>query len=66
MIDIHFIEFYINRKYNQKLEDYFSVSKSVSSGWRNNSFPIKRLHEFCFRENSIDILELFNKIYPNT
>ncbi len=62
-MDIKFIEFYIDKKYNQKLEDYFSVVKSVVSNWRNKKFPDKRLHEFCFRENSSDILELFKKIY---
>ena len=39
MVDIFFIEFYIQRKYNQKLEEYFEVTKSVSSKWRNYNFP---------------------------
>ena len=30
MIDIYFIEFYIQRKYNKKLEDYFGVVSSVA------------------------------------
>jgi hypothetical protein len=63
MIDIHFIEFYIKRKYNQKLEEYFDVVSSVSSGWRHGKFPNKRLHEFCYREKSNDIMELFKNIY---
>jgi len=63
MIDIFFIEFYIRQRYNQKLEDYFDVSKSIASGWRNKSFPEHRLHEFCFKEESKNILELFKKIY---
>lgn len=63
MIDVYFIEFYINRKHNKKLEDYFGVVKSVASGWRHGKFPNTRLHEFCFKEGSSDILELFNRIY---
>ena len=47
MIDIYFIEFYIQRKYSKKLEEYFEVNKSVSSKWRNESFPDRRLHELC-------------------
>lgn len=66
MIDIHFIEFYIFKKYNQKLEQYFNVVKSVSSGWRHGKFPEKRLHEFCFREGSSNIYDLFKSIYKET
>lgn len=62
-MDINFIEFYIKKKYSQKLEDYFSVVKSVASGWRNGKFPDSRLHEFCYRENSNNIFELFERIY---
>ena len=62
-MDIKFIEFYINKKYNIKLEDYFNVVKSVASNWRNKQFPDKRLHEFCFREESSNILELFKNLY---
>lgn len=63
MIDIYFIEFYINRVYNKKLEEYFGVVSSVTSGWRHGKFPEKRLHEFCFKENSNNIFELFERIY---
>jgi len=62
-IDIYFIEFYIFKKYNQKLEEYFDVNKSVSSKWRNDKFPVRRLKEFEWRENSIDIIELIKRIY---
>lgn len=64
MIDIHFIEFFIMKKYSQKLEDYFDVNKSVASKWRNNSFPERRMKEFYFREKSLDINELIKIIYP--
>lgn len=63
-IDVDFIEFYIKKKYKQKLEDYFSVTKSVSSAWRNTSFPDKRLYEFVYREGSQDLIELLKRIYP--
>jgi hypothetical protein len=63
MVDIYFIEFYINRKYNKKLEEYFEVNKSVSSGWRNNKFPDRRMREFLYREGTLDIIELLSRIY---
>lgn len=62
-IDVDFIEFYIRKKYNQKLEEYFDVNKSVSSKWRNSSFPERRFNEFVWREGTSDILELFKRIY---
>jgi hypothetical protein len=63
VIDVDFIEFYIKKKYNQKIEEYFDVNKSVASKWRNNSFPDKRLHEFVYRESTQDIIELLKRIY---
>ena len=62
-IDINFIEFYIKCKYSQKLEEYFEVNKSVSSKWRNESFPKRRLKEFSYREGTLDIKELFGRLY---
>ena len=62
-IDVDFIEFYIKKKYNQKLEEYFSVTKSVSSAWRNSFFPEKRLHEFVYKEGTKDLIELLSRIY---
>ena len=58
MIDVHFIEFYIHKKYSQKLEEYFDVNKSVSSNWRKKSFPDRRMDEFKFREGTLDVREL--------
>jgi hypothetical protein len=63
MIDIYFIEFYIQRKYSQRLEEYFEVNKSVASNWRKNSFPGRRLKEFSYREGTLDTKELFSRIY---
>ena len=63
MIDILFIEFYIYKKYKIKLEDYISEAKTVASAWRNKKFPEQRLYEFCYKEGSNNIFELFNNIY---
>jgi hypothetical protein len=62
-IDIDFIEFYVSKKYKQKLEEYFDVNKSVSSKWRNSSFPERRMKEFIWREGTQDLIELLKKIY---
>ena len=63
MIDIDFIEFFIKKRYNQKLEEYFDVNKSVASKWRNDKFPERRMKEFLFREKTLDIFNLIKLIY---
>lgn len=63
MIDIQFIEFYIKKKYNQNMCEYFDVSKPVLSIWRHKSFPVSRMDEFVRRERGFDIHELFERIY---
>lgn len=45
MIDIEFIEFYIKKKYNQNMCEYFDVSRPVLSVWRKNRLPQGRLDE---------------------
>jgi hypothetical protein len=62
-IDVDFIEFFIKKKYNQKIEEYYNVNKSVASKWRNKNFPESRLHEFVYKEGTSDLLELLKKIY---
>jgi hypothetical protein len=62
-IDVFFIEFYIQKKYSQKIEEYYDVNKSVASKWRNNHFPDGRLHEFVFREGTSDMIELLKRVY---
>lgn len=62
-LDIHFIEFYIFKKHNQKLEEFFEVNKSVASKWRNTNFPERRMNEFIWREGTSDIIELIKRIY---
>jgi hypothetical protein len=66
MIDLDFIEFYIYKKHNQKLEVYFRVNKSAITKWRKSNFPEKRLHEFVFKEGSQDPVELIKRIYKNS
>lgn len=64
MIDFLFIELYIRKKYNQKVEEYFNIGKMSVSGWRkSNSVPPKRILEFYEKEKSIDILQLFKNLY---
>jgi hypothetical protein len=63
MIDIQFIEFYISKKYNKNMCEYFNVSKPVLSVWRHKSFPGGRLKEFMEKEGSLDVHTLFERIY---
>lgn len=64
-MDFLFLEFYIQKKYNQKLEDYFQVGKQSVSLWRtSNKVPSNRLLDFLQREGSLDPKELFLTIYP--
>lgn len=63
-IDFLFLEFYIQKKYNEKVEDYFAIGKQSVSDWRiSNTIPPKRLIEFIQTEGSMDPLELIKKIY---
>ena len=62
-IDVDFIEFYVKKKYNQRLHDYFGVSRPIASTWRNQKIPDKRLMEFLRREGTINIIELFDILY---
>lgn len=62
-IDLKFIEFYIDKKYRLKLDEYFKVAKPVASNWRNKKFPERRKDEFFYREGSKDVVELIKKIY---
>ncbi len=63
-MDFLFLEFYIQKKYNQKVEEYFNIGKQSVSLWRTkNSIPPHRQLEFLKNEDSIDPKELFKKIY---
>jgi hypothetical protein len=64
-MDFLFMEFYIKKKYDQKVEDYFEINKVSVSYWRSsNIIPEKRLLQFQVKEGSINPKELFLKIYP--
>jgi hypothetical protein len=66
MIDFIFIEFYIQKKYDQKVEKYFNIGKQSVSSWRkSNQVPERRLYEFSLREGSSNIEELFKFLYKN-
>jgi hypothetical protein len=63
-MDFLFLEFYIQKKYNQKVEEYFNVGRQSVSLWRvSNEIPEKRLLQFQLKEGSIEPVELFSKIY---
>ena len=63
-IDFLFLELYIKKKYDQKVEEYFNIGKQSVSDWRvSNTIPPKRLIEFMQTEGSMDPLELIKKIY---
>ncbi len=67
MIDFLFLEFYIQKKYDQKVEEYFNIGKQSVSDWRvSNKIPSKRLMDFHRKEGTVDLLNLFKVIYtPN-
>jgi len=61
MIDFLFMEFYIKKKYNIKVETYFNIASQATSYWRkSNEIPPKRLLEFFNKENSLNVKDLFN------
>lgn len=63
-MDFLFLQFYIRKKYNQDISEYFNIGKMSVSSWRSsNTVPPKRLIEFHQKEKSLDILELFKKLY---
>ena len=54
----------IQKKYNQKVEEYFNIGKQSVSDWRiSNNIPEKRLLQFHLKEGSIDPKELFKQFY---
>lgn len=64
-VDFLFLEFFVFKKYNQKLEEYFLVGKQTVSTWRTtNKVPSSRLVEFYEKEGTLDPQELFSELYP--
>jgi len=63
-MDFTFLEFYIKKKYNQKVEEYFQIGRQSVSDWRiSNAIPEKRQLQFFKKEGSLDPIELIKKIY---
>jgi len=63
-MDFLFLDFYIKKKYDIKLEEYFNVGRQSVSDWRiSNTIPEKRLLQFQVKEGSIDPKELFKQFY---
>ena len=62
MTNFIFIQEYIKKKYNLKIEDYFNIGKQSVSDWRiKNEVPPKRLIEFLIKEG-INFEDLLNKL----
>lgn len=65
-MDFLFLEFYIMKKYGQRVEEYFSVNKVSVSNWRTKShIPPQRLIEFHEREGSLNMMDLFKSLYKD-
>ena len=62
-MDIIFLEFYIQKKHGEKLEEYFKTTRQSVALWRKNGIPEKRLLQFHVKEGSLDPKELISKIY---
>lgn len=64
MIDLNFIQFYVESFHEKTVEEYFHVERSTVSNWRKRGMPKRYLLTFIDLEKSEDIHELFNRIYP--
>jgi hypothetical protein len=63
-MDFLFIEFYIMKKYGQRVEEHFGVTRQSVSQWRStNEVPEKRVLQFYKKEGSMDLTELFKSLY---
>ena len=63
-MDFLFLEFYIQKKYNQKVEEYFNIGRQSVSDWRiSNSIPEKRLLQFQLKEVYIDPKVFFQQFF---
>jgi len=63
-IDFLFIQLYIKKKYNKKVEEYFNTTKQSVSDWRiKNELPPIRLIQFYDNEKTLDLEKLLKIIY---
>lgn len=64
MIDLKFIQFYVESIHNKSVEEYFHVERPTVSNWRKRGMPKRYFLTFIDMEKSNNIYELFNRIYP--
>lgn len=63
-MDFLFLQFFIKKKYNEDISEYFKIGKQSASDWRRSGkIPPQRLLEFLEKEGSLDPKELIFKIY---
>ena len=63
-MDFLFLQFYIRKKYNQDISEYFNIGKQSTSDWRRaGKIPPQRLLEFFEKEGSLDPRKLISDIY---
>lgn len=63
-MDFLFLQFYIRKKYNQDISEYFNIGKQSTSDWRRaGKIPPQRLLEFFEKEGSLDPKKLICNIY---
>jgi hypothetical protein len=63
-MDFTFLEFYIKKKYNIHISEYFNIGKQSVSDWRrSDKIPPQRILEFLNKEGSLDPIELVKNIY---
>ena len=63
-IDFLFIQLYIKKKYNKKVEEYFNTTKQSVYDWRiKNELPAIRLIQFYDNEKTLDLEKLLKIIY---
>jgi transposase-like protein len=63
MIDLKFIQFYVESLYEKSIEEYFHVERSTVSNWRKRGTPKRYILTFIDKEKSDNVFELFEKIY---
>jgi hypothetical protein len=62
-MDVHFIEYYVRKKHDLNLAEYFQTSMISIYRWHTKGIPEVRIKEFIERERSGNIYELFCRIH---
>lgn len=63
MIDIKFIQFYVESIHNKRIEEYFHVQRSTVSNWRKRGMLKRYLLTFIDMGKSDNVFELFKRVY---